>query len=468
MTRVLVVSRNPAMAMGLSATDHDIVELKPPAFGEWIAGPDHVDALVLDLESPALAAAAVVNLRAHGKPAPALLVSSDRPGWDAPELRDLLNARVLHPPITRATLLTGLDAMLTLSGAADPQSEPFIPDSQPVDEVPLNTAEALSELRRADDEDSEPDGQDEIDRLIVDPRPPIDDLPGREQTPALAAEPEVKSETPGPRKRRHTSTRTGPPVAEAPEEYTLSAVPRTRRTTPTTQPTRTTSSKVLDDLDRLRSAPAEPIPPRQKETGGAHARPRQRTRKSSVAPLGDRPAKQSEKVDVDNPADLVRRLAPLADDLYGVPETAQVVIADAVDRVAAEAGAILCPDNGGWRVSGGVTLRPLENRIVLQSEAWLIQEVAEDGRGIIIEDTDIARDKLHGSPLASWRQLMVAPVPDVKGVLILARDGDTPFTEQELAVVAALGAEAAPLLKAALGTRDLARRLAGFEDYFDR
>lgn len=475
MTRVLVVSRNPAMAMGLSATDHDIVDLKPPTFGDWIAGPDDVDALVLDLESPALAAAAVVNLRAHGKLAPALLVSSDSPGWDAPELRDLITTSVLQQPVTRATLLTALDEMLTSVQASDPHSEPFIPDLQPVDEIPLNTAEALSELRRADDEDARPDrsdgpdGQDEIERLIVDPRPPIDDLPrGDEAIPAFAAEAQASAaEVTVPRKRRRAPTRAEPHVAEAPEEYTLSAVPRTRRTTPTTQPTRTTSSKVLDDLDRLRSSPSEPAQPRQKEPG-AHVRPRQRSRKQPVAPRGSRPVQKAEKVDVVDPADLVRRLTSLTDDLYGVPETAQVVIADAVDRVAAGAGALLCPDDGGWRVSGGVTLRPLEHRIVLQGDAWLIQEVAEGGRGIIIEDTDIARDKLRGSPLASWRQLMAAPVPDIKGVLVLAREGDTPFTEEELGVVAALGGEAAPLLKAALGTRDLARRLAGFEDYLDR
>ncbi|MGH8940460.1 MAG: hypothetical protein ACRDV2_14105, partial [Actinomycetes bacterium] len=89
MARVLVVSRNPAVAMGFSATDHDVVDLRPRAFGAWIDGDEDADALVLDLQSPQLSAAAVNNLRTHGKVVPVLLVSSDVPGWSEPDMNDL-------------------------------------------------------------------------------------------------------------------------------------------------------------------------------------------------------------------------------------------------------------------------------------------------------------------------------------------------------------------------------------------
>ena len=85
-------------------------------------------------------------------------------------------------------------------------------------------------------------------------------------------------------------------------------------------------------------------------------------------------------------------------------------------------------------------------------------------QGVIVEDSDIARDQLQGAPLASWRHLIVAPVPQVGAVLILARKGDPPFDENDLTLLAALGEEAGPLLAAAVDTRCLARELAEFGD----
>ena len=60
--RILVVSRNPAMAMSLAATDHEVLEVRPADFGAWIIDEDVADALVLDLENPRLSVAAVTNL----------------------------------------------------------------------------------------------------------------------------------------------------------------------------------------------------------------------------------------------------------------------------------------------------------------------------------------------------------------------------------------------------------------------
>ena len=100
---------------------------------------------------------------------------------------------------------------------------------------------------------------------------------------------------------------------------------------------------------------------------------------------------------------LVRRLLPLTGDLYGVRETAQAVIEDAVDRLRASAGALLVPDAGTWKVAGAVGLRPLEYRFELPAASWLVQTVAVGRMGLVIDDTDVVRRQLQGAPLASAR-----------------------------------------------------------------
>ena len=86
---------------------------------------------------------------------------------------------------------------------------------------------------------------------------------------------------------------------------------------------------------------------------------------------------------------------------YTLEETAGVIVDDAVVRSFADAGAILVPDGDVWRVAAGVAIRPLEHRLQLTQESWLVENVASAGKGIIIEDSDVARENLRGSPLAS-------------------------------------------------------------------
>jgi hypothetical protein len=163
-------------------------------------------------------------------------------------------------------------------------------------------------------------------------------------------------------------------------------------------------------------------------------------------------------------ASLVRQLIVVVHELYGVGETSEVVVADAVERTSAHAGALLVPDDGRWRVAAGVHLRSLEHRYELDSDSWLVDKIARGYRGVIIENTDVARSPLHGAPLASRRHLLAVPVPTVEGLLLVARDDDPAFTEDDVLNLAKLGREAAPLLSAALDTRALARALSEFSD----
>jgi hypothetical protein len=166
-------------------------------------------------------------------------------------------------------------------------------------------------------------------------------------------------------------------------------------------------------------------------------------------------------------ASLVRQLMAVVDELYGVRETAEVVVADAVERASAHAGALLVPDGGRWRVAAGLHLRSLEHRYELDSDSWLVDEIARGHSGVIIENTDVARTGLHGAPLASRRHLLAVPVPTVEGLLLVARDEDPAFTEDDVLNLARVGQEAAPLLSSALDTRALARALWEFSDVSD-
>lgn len=162
--------------------------------------------------------------------------------------------------------------------------------------------------------------------------------------------------------------------------------------------------------------------------------------------------------------DPVHWLIEESDSYYTLQELATVIVEDAVMRSMADAGALLVPDGALWRVAGGVSLRPLEYRLQLAEDAWIVENIATFGKGILIQDSDIARLDLRGTPLASREHLMAVPVPQVKAILLLSRDRDEPFTEASLSALADLATEAGPLLEGATDLRTLARLLDKHRD----
>jgi hypothetical protein len=142
------------------------------------------------------------------------------------------------------------------------------------------------------------------------------------------------------------------------------------------------------------------------------------------------------------------------------------VLADEIlDRVRAEAVAVVVADGALWRVAGGIGLRPMERRLALPADHWLIAEVSHDGRAVLIGDTDAIRPSLAGAPLAAWHYLLAVPVPGHEAVVLLARGPQAePFETADVALVAPAVREAAQLLRTALQTRALARRLASLRD----
>lgn len=148
-------------------------------------------------------------------------------------------------------------------------------------------------------------------------------------------------------------------------------------------------------------------------------------------------------------------------ELFGVCDTAQLLADEIVEIAEADAAAVLVPDGGLWRVSGGVGLRPAERRLVLDAGHWLVSEIAVGGRALLVEDTDIVRPKLAGAPLAAWRHLLAIPIPQVRSAVVLARGYEAgAFSEQDLAAVVEPVRRNVSLMRTALRTRQLARLLA--------
>jgi hypothetical protein len=161
--------------------------------------------------------------------------------------------------------------------------------------------------------------------------------------------------------------------------------------------------------------------------------------------------------------DAVRTLRTSLHDLSSVREVATVVAEAAAERVVAERIAIVLPDGPVWRVAGGVGLRAVEERLMVEPQHWLITDVLAGHRGAVIEHTDITRAQLRGSPLASMDQLMVATSQSLRAVVIAGRD-DPAFGVLDLAGLRAVLVEAEPALEEAMAVRNLARDLAPFAD----
>ena len=163
----------------------------------------------------------------------------------------------------------------------------------------------------------------------------------------------------------------------------------------------------------------------------------------------------------DEPIQLVRLLRPLVGRLSRVPEVAELLRQRCASAVPCEASAVLVPDGEIWRVAAGHQLRPLEERLQVDAAHWLVTEVVAQGHGVLIRDTDIARTRLSGAPLAAWPNLMALPVSEVNAVVLLARQVK-PFSRSDLTKGKQAIGPAALQLGEAVDVRDLARALSQF------
>ena len=145
-----------------------------------------------------------------------------------------------------------------------------------------------------------------------------------------------------------------------------------------------------------------------------------------------------------------------------VADTAGVVLSRATEAAAADAAAVLVPDDGVWRVEAASGLRPLEERLQIDNTHWLVTEIAIGRRGLLIKNTDVARNQLAGAPLASWANLLAVPVAG-EVFLVLARERNA-FTREDLTHVAGAVAGLDAPMNDAIDVRRLARKMI---DYLD-
>ncbi len=162
---------------------------------------------------------------------------------------------------------------------------------------------------------------------------------------------------------------------------------------------------------------------------------------------------------------MVRALLREVGLLPRVADTASVVLSRATEAATSDAAAVMVPDDGMWRVEAGSGLRPLEERLQLDGSHWLVTEIAVGRNGLLIKNTDVARNQLAGAPLASWANLLAVPVGG-EVFLLFARERSA-FTREELTHVVDAVAGMDALLNDAIDVRRLARKMIDYLDLIE-
>ena len=454
MARLALVSRNPVMSMAVTSADHEVFEVRPQDLDDWLAsGSDaDVDALVLDLGSPKEALRVVGDLRAQFRWIPVLLVSSSEPGWDSQELLRLSGVDFLALPLSAKKLQVAAGHVLR---------HPRTPPPPVVDDMNDDPRAALLDPVQEVEVGTEP-------TLLAEPVPEPEPVPVPQPEPEPVPVPQPEPEpVPVPQPEPE------PVPVPQPEPEPVPVPQPEPEPVPVPQPEPEPVPVPQPEPEPVPVPQPEPEPVPEPPKAARSGRKRHSGRKQAPSPGDAAPrldprlppataaSTPAQSINDDVPcADPLELLLAEAEGLYTLEETASAIIDDAVTRSQADAAALLLPDGAIWRVAGGVSLRPLEYRLQLTEESWLVERIAGGGRGALIEDSDIARQNLRGAPLASWPYLMALPIPGVQGILLLARDHGEPFTETSLGVLAHLGAESAPLLGRAMAARALARLLS--------
>jgi hypothetical protein len=174
MRHVVVVTRNPALTVGLTHHGYDCADVKPDRHGEWVREARSADAVVLELSDALAAESAVQRLRGEGLGVPLLLVSNDKPGWDVMAAHIGAGTVVLPLPISLPALTASLEALIDRGPVTLPPP--------PANEEELLSAVAASVGLSIDDAGT----------LVSDPASPRhhSTVPLPEPVPVAEAEPE--------------------------------------------------------------------------------------------------------------------------------------------------------------------------------------------------------------------------------------------------------------------------------------
>ena len=179
-----------------------------------------------------------------------------------------------------------------------------------------------------------------------------------------------------------------------------------------------------------------------------------------TASTASTPGQQSP--DTHDPHAAVRVLLRRVDRMFGVAETGWAILSDVKDHMSIDAGCLLVHDalDGDWHVIADEGLAQVERHMRLDGESWWISTVVHGGQAAIMTNDNGSSIGATPAPLSRRKQVLACGIPNGGGLLLLARDGDAPFDEADLARIAAIIDEAGPLLADAVDVRSLARSLA--------
>jgi len=447
--RVVIAAENRSLSLGLTGLDCDVVDLRPDQLDAWLQAADGADVLVVGVDDP-VDALDLAHLADSQRPGlPVLLVAGGSAGWASVGRVTDLNAELLPLPVTRLTLVAAVKRLMDVSVEIEPEVEPA-PEPEPEPEpAPEPAPEAAAEI--------------EVESAPFEP--PVDEQPASSAEPqeVLApASPEIQTiAATAPEEPATAPPANGdaPPVRHMVAARTTDAL-RERLAHLPPRPPESPESFVED----LRATADVVETPAAREAraprGAAEAAPAPDVTAETVA--AERLHHVATPVaSVGEVRQLVHGLLACVDQLYDVRDAADALVQEAATATGATSGVVMLPDGDVWRVCGATGVRPLEWRYIVEHDSWMAATVVDGDRGVIVEDSDIARQRLGGAPLAHHKQLMAAPIAAPRGLIILARD-DEPFNETELTRLASLAADAGNLLAEALSVRALARALSEY------
>jgi hypothetical protein len=399
MATILVVSQSSSLSLALATTDHDIVEMRPADAGDYEA-----DLYVVDLEEPLDAVVFLGDLSTDSDPTPTVVVIGDSPEWHSVRSLETPGLAIVERPVSRGTLVATVDDLL-LQGTSSTGPAPSDPA------VPAQAAPPLGDSKAHPARSS---------------APPARENPTAAEattTPAPAAEPT--------------------PPASAARGLALRRVAREPR------PAQPPKQERIRGRRRDATEVAEPTAKPQR------SRDRRRAGDAAAAAPAPRPARTL--------AESVDEIVHAARRLQGLDIVACDVVGRAMAAVDGSAGALLLRDGESWCTAGGLAIRPREWMTQVPADSWLVDTVARQNQAVIVEDTDIARQRLASVPLARFHHLLAVPLPTIQGVLLVARD-DEAFDTGDMQAVVGVAGEAEHDLGQAVLLREVADALHRFAE----
>lgn len=149
-------------------------------------------------------------------------------------------------------------------------------------------------------------------------------------------------------------------------------------------------------------------------------------------------------------------------EVLSLTDLCMAIVEQCVRGSRAQSAALLASDGVRWEVVADIGLRPLERRMPLEGDHWLLDRLGRVGPLLLIRDTDVVRGELASVPLAS-RSSIVAMILDPPHALLLLGCADAEcFDQSDLTELLKVRRLVTEPLQDALRLRDMAQDLSRF------